>query len=289
MAADSGVGTLRIGELARRTGVSPELLRAWEQRYGLLQPSRSAGGFRLYSEEDERRVRATTTLIGQGLSAAEAARRALAEAGEALDTDRPLIGRLSADLRSALDAFDTQRAHAGFDELLASVSVDTVLRDVLIPYLGELGERWERGQASVAQEHFASNLIRGRLLGLSRDWGSVAGPTVILACPPGEEHDLALIMFGIAVSRRGRRVLFLGADTPVETLRDAVDTAKPSAVVLATSDAGVISENARLLRELARETRVLLCGAGATREAVAAIGAERLEGDPVTAAEGLSG
>jgi MerR family transcriptional regulator, light-induced transcriptional regulator len=289
MAADTSIGTLRIGELARRTGVSPELLRAWEQRYGLLQPSRSAGGFRLYSEEDERRVRATTTLIGQGLSAAEAARRALTEAGDAVDTDRPLIARLSADLRSALDAFDTQRAHAAFDELLASVSVDTVLRDVLIPYLVELGERWERGQASVAQEHFASNLIRGRLLGLSRDWGNVAGPTVILACPPGEEHDLALIMFGIAVSRRGRRVLFLGADTPVETLRDAVDAAKPSAVVLAVSDAGVISANARLLRELAQEARVLLCGGGATREVVAEVGAEWLEGDPVTAADRFSG
>jgi DNA-binding transcriptional MerR regulator len=289
MAADTTIGTLRIGELARRTGVSPELLRAWEQRYGLLQPSRSAGGFRLYSEEDERRVRATTTLIGQGLSAAEAARRALTEAGDAVDTDRPLIARLSADLRNALDAFDTQRAHAAFDELLASVSVDAVLRDVLIPYLGELGERWERGQASVAQEHFASNLIRGRLLGLSRDWGSVAGPTVVLACPPGEEHDLALIMFGVAVSRRGRRVLFLGADTPVETLRDAVDAAKPSAVVLAVSDPDVIDANAQSLRGLAKDARVLLCGAGATREAVAAIGAERLEGDPVTAADRFSG
>jgi methanogenic corrinoid protein MtbC1 len=228
-------------------------------------------------------------LIGQGLSAAEAARRALAEEGGAVDTDRPLIARLSADLRNALDAFDTQRAHAAFDELLASVSVDTVLRDVLIPYLGELGERWERGQASVAQEHFASNLIRGRLLGLSRDWGSVAGPTVVLACPPGEEHDLALIMFGVAVSRRGRRVLFLGADTPVETLRDAVDAAKPSAVVLAVSDPNVIDANAQSLRSLAKEARVLLCGAGATREAVAAIGAERLEGDPVTAADRFGG
>jgi methanogenic corrinoid protein MtbC1 len=111
----------------------------------------------------------------------------------------------------------------------------------------------------------------------------------VLACPPGEEHDLALIMFGVAVSRRGRRVLFLGADTPVETLRDAVDAAKPSAVVLAVSDPNVIDANAQSLRSLAKEARVLLCGAGATREAVAAIGAERLEGDPVTAADRFGG
>src|SRR6185437_16970767 len=69
---------LRIGALSRRVGVSPELLRAWEQRYGLLQPSRSAGGFRLYSDHDERRVRRTKELITRGWSAAEAAREALA-------------------------------------------------------------------------------------------------------------------------------------------------------------------------------------------------------------------
>jgi DNA-binding transcriptional MerR regulator len=289
MAQNGSVGTLRIGELARRTGVSPELLRAWEQRYGLLQPSRSSGGFRLYSEDDERRVRATTTFIGQGLSAAEAARRALEESTGTADSDRPVVGRLSAELRAALDGFDTQRAHAAFDELLASVSVDTLLRDVLIPYLGELGDRWERGDASVAQEHFASNLIRGRLLGLSRDWGGLAGPTVLLACPPGEEHDLALIMFGIAVSRRGRRVVFLGADTPLETLRVAVGATKPSAVVLAAATPQVIERNADGLRELAADTRVLMCGPGAEPASVAAVGAERLEGDPVTAAERFSG
>ena len=64
---------MRIGELSRRTGVSPELLRAWEQRYDLLRPSRSPGGFRLYSADDEARVRRTTALIADGLSAAEAA------------------------------------------------------------------------------------------------------------------------------------------------------------------------------------------------------------------------
>src|SRR5512141_2839464 len=123
----SETGTLRIGELARRTGVTPELLRAWEQRYGLLQPSRSSGGFRLYSEEDERRVRATTALIGQGLSAAEAARRALTDGpGTGGREDQPLVSRLVVELAGGLDGFDTERAHAAFDQLLAAVSVETL-------------------------------------------------------------------------------------------------------------------------------------------------------------------
>jgi MerR family transcriptional regulator, light-induced transcriptional regulator len=282
------IGTLRIGELARRTGVTPELLRAWEQRYGLLQPSRSSGGFRLYSEEDERRVRATTTLIGQGLSAAEAARRALAGGpGVAGDAEQPLVGRLAAELGSALDGFDTERAHAAFDQLLAGVSVETLLRDVVLPYLHELGDRWERGEISIAQEHFASNLLRGRLMGLARDWASSTGPTIVLACPPGEEHDLGLIMFGISVARRGRRVVFLGADTPFETIAEAVAATAPSAVILSVSRPDMLRDRRDDLAQLAANTPLFVCGPGAAPDAVTAAGAEVLAGDPVTAAGAL--
>jgi len=280
---------LRIGELARRTGVTPELLRAWEQRYGLLQPARSNGGFRLYSEEDERRVRTTTSLISQGLSAAEAARRALAEGPVAATAaDQPVVARFAADLAAALDGFDAERAHAVFDRLLAGVSVETVLRDVVLPYLKELGSRWERGEVSIAQEHFASNLLRGRLMGLARDWSSGTGRTVVLACPPGEEHDLGLIMFGISIARRGRRVVFLGADTPLETVREAVAATRPSAVVLSVTRPEVLRDERDMLGQQALDAPLLVCGSGAQADAVAAFGGEILAGDPVTAAGQLT-
>jgi DNA-binding transcriptional MerR regulator/methylmalonyl-CoA mutase cobalamin-binding subunit len=284
MGVEDTVGTLRIGELSRRTGVTPELLRAWEQRYDLLHPSRSSGGFRLYSAEDERRVRATTALIAQGLSAAEAARRALQGEPPAADGDGPLVAQLAEDLRSALDEFDGDRAHAAFDRLLSSLSVETLLREVVLPYLHELGDRWERGEVTVAQEHFASNLLRGRLLGLARDWASGSGPAVVLACPPGEEHDLGLIIFGIAAARRGRRVVFLGADTPVDTIRDTVAATAPLAVVVSVTKPGTLAEQRAALTRLATDTTLLLGGAGAAPEEVSAIGAEPLRGDPVTAA-----
>ncbi len=195
---------MRIGELSRRTGVSPELLRAWEQRYGLLQPTRSPGGFRLYSPEDEARVRRTTTLIGEGLSAAEAAR--IAGSPPVADTgpEQPLGADLSAALQDALDRFDAAAAHTALDRLLSAFSVEFVLTDVLIPYLRELGERWATGEVSVAQEHFAANLIRGRLLGLAGDWGTGGSPTAVLACLPGEAHDLGLLLLGILLARRAR-------------------------------------------------------------------------------------
>src|SRR4051794_34213685 len=95
---------LRIGALSRRVGVSPELLRAWEQRYGLLQPTRSAGGFRLYSTADEERIRAMRRHLDAGVSAAQAARLALAEPPADDGEKRLLVGLrgLSTDLRGAL-------------------------------------------------------------------------------------------------------------------------------------------------------------------------------------------
>ena len=285
MAEDGTVGTLRIGELARRTGVSPELLRAWEQRYGLLQPSRSQGGFRLYSDADERRVRATTAFIDQGLSASEASARALREDLDAVAGARgPIIGDLAVELATALDNFETERVHAVFDQFLSTVSVETLLIDVVVPYLRDLGERWEDGTISIAQEHFASNLLRGRLMGLARDWALGSGPALVLACPQGEEHDLGLIMFGIAVSRRGRRVVFLGADTPLDTVRETVEAIRPAAVVLAVTRPEPLRDEREALRALAGDVRLLVCGAGALSEEVLAAGAEVLAGDPVAAA-----
>src|SRR5687768_8015810 len=198
---------LRIGELSRRVGVSPALLRAWERRYGLLDPARTAGGLRLYGSEDERRVRDMQAGLRRGLSAAEAAREAVSGAGGVQET-----GLNSAALAAALDAMDAEEAHLLIDRLFATFTLETVLSEVILPYLHELGERWSRGEASVTQEHFASNLIRGRLMSLARSWGTGGGPLAVLACAPGEQHDLPLVAFGLALRGRGWRIVFLGAD-----------------------------------------------------------------------------
>ena len=160
--APDAAGHLRIGELSRRVGVSTELLRAWERRYHLLSPTRTAGGFRLYGDADEQRVRRMLRHLDAGVSAAEGARLALAEHAEpraaASAPATPGSGALGARLRAALDGFDDAGAHAALDELLSTFAVETVLRDAVLPYLHELGERWERGEVSIGQEHFASSL-----------------------------------------------------------------------------------------------------------------------------------
>jgi DNA-binding transcriptional MerR regulator len=284
---------LRIGELSRRLGVSDHVLRAWEARYGLLQPVRSAGGFRLYSEADALRVRRMQAHLARGLSAAEAAQAVLGEDNGAgpdpgQHSAAPAASELPGALRQALDAFDEPAAQAALDRLLSDLSLTTVLRDVVLPYLTELGERWERGTASIAQEHFATNVIRGRLAGLARGWGNGHGPRAVLACPPGELHDLALMIFGIVLNRSGWRIDYLGMDTPVEELTRTVDARHPALVVMAATLPETLGPLAAQLTALAQRAPLALAGAGATPEIASTVGARLMMRDPVTEAEQTS-
>lgn len=284
---------LRIGALSRRVGISPELLRAWERRYGLLQPSRSAGGFRLYSGADEARVVSMQRYLGAGLAAAEAARLAVADADAGAaeqGAGRARLTQSAAELEAALGRFDEPAAHAALDRLLSAFRLQTVLRDVVLPYLGELGRRWERGEASVAQEHFASNLLRGRLLGLARGWADAAGPRAVLACAPGELHDLPLISFGLALAARGWSITYLGPDTPIATIKETLGgRERPLVVISATTPDRLLAVRDELT-ELAADLRLALAGAGATKELASATGAALLlDEDPVTAAERVAG
>jgi DNA-binding transcriptional MerR regulator len=280
--------TLRIGELSKRSGVSPHVLRAWERRYGLLRPVRSSGGLRLYSADDVERVRLMREHLAQGIAAAEAAALvsgSSATAAPAGPAFSPEAAR--GELGVALESFDEARAHVVIDRLLSVATVDVFLTDVVLPYLHELGERWERGEASVAQEHFASNVLRGRLLGLGRDWGRGIGPQALLACLPGEQHELGLIAFGLALRTRGWRIAYLGSDTPLETLENAATALEPDLIALAAVAADRLESLGDDLRRLAQNHTVVLGGVGASGGAPES-GVVVLSGDPVTAAEHVS-
>ena len=309
VAPEDAVG-VRIGELSRRVGVSTELLRAWERRYHLLEPARSAKGYRLYTPQDEVRVRAMQDQLSRGLSAAEAARVARQAAprtalagnggtprstpgGAETGLDEPPADETDAamvfyrSLQRALDAYDEADAQHVFDTMLRQLSLVTVLRDIVMPYLAELGTRWSDGSIDVAQEHFASNLIRGRLAGLALGWGHGVGPRAVLACPKGELHDLPLMVFGIVLNRCGWRVTFLGNNTPVTDLENAVRHLRPDVVVLAATTTAPYTTAAAGLARLREYAPVVLGGAGATPEVVASVGATALLGDPVTEAQHL--
>lgn len=319
-----GVGRqrVRIGELSRRVGVRPETLRAWERRYSLLEPDRTDSGYRLYSQADETRVREMTTLISQGVAASEAAKLAreapnvaertgsgVIEAGHATASSQavaqaapnaseqadagaevpasaatPVLAGSTGELFVALNAFDDVHANAILDAAFARFSLDLVLAEVVLAVLAEIGEGWARKEITIAQEHFATEVMRGRLLAVARGWGSGDGPLALLACAPTERHDLGLICFGLALRDRGWRIAFLGCDTPPQTLSEAAARLAPDAVVVAAIDAELLQPADDSLAGVGADHRLFLGGAGASHEVARELGAEYLPGTPVAAA-----
>jgi MerR family transcriptional regulator, light-induced transcriptional regulator len=280
----------RIGQLAARTGVPPERLRKWEARYALIDPQRSSGGFRVYSLADEQRVRLMERHLARGYAAAEAAELAregvVSPSPARLSPQVPprVVMRTDGLLRTALSKFDEGAAQRALDDLFGAYTVDAVLRDAILPFLHTVGEAWEHGEATPGQEHFASTIIEARLMSMTRGWGSGAGPRALLACPAGERHTLGLLAFGIALSRRGWRITYLGADTPTGSLAHAVTKTSPAMTVLAASRPRPFARDAAELAGLATSHRLCVAGAGATSSFATRIGAEHLKADPVTAA-----
>ncbi len=271
----------RIGELATRVGVTTHVLRAWERRYGLFDPKRSDAAYRLYSADDERQARAMVLLREAGLPAARAAAQVLAmsaalapshatatnqatAANQATARERMRDHQHVARLHRAVVAFDHGAAGAALDAALADLGVTAWISHVVMPFLQELGDRWAAGTATIAHEHFASQLIRARLAQHTAAWGAGAGPTAVLACPPGERHDLGLFAFGVLLGRRGWRVRYFGPDTPLTGLASVCRSVQPEVVVLAATRPTVVATHAASIQRLARRHRVAVGGAGAT-------------------------
>jgi DNA-binding transcriptional MerR regulator len=204
---------LNIAALARRTGVAADTLRKWEQRYGVIQPARTAGGQRRYTETDAQRVEWLRDRIRDGWRIGEAA-RVLDEAGTvALDEPTELLAALIDAVRTT----EPQRVSATLDQTFSVLPLERALTEVVTPALRWTGEAWNRGELSIAQEHAITAKVRAHLGKLLSDGrGAVLG-VAVLACAPDEQHDIGLLMLAVVLRADGWRVEYLGADTPVET------------------------------------------------------------------------
>lgn len=277
----SGMG---IGAASRASGVGVALLRAWEDRYGVPTPARTAGGTRRYTAADLAQVRRMSRLIDAGLAPSAAARALLGEPPPgAAGTPDDIVQ----ELERTVMAFDEAGMHACLDRGLAAFSLATVVGDVVCPLLRRVGDGWHRRRVSVPHEHFASHVLRGRLLALGRGWGEGRGPLCVLAAVGGEHHDLGLVMLGLGLRNQGWRVVFLGADTPAGDIEAAARQNAADAVVVSATIPGPREAAAD---ELARVgSRVPLFFAGPASDAGAArnAGAMPLDGGPMEAARAL--
>lgn len=282
---------MTIGELARRSGLTPDLLRAWERRYGLLAPRRTQGNRRLYSPADATRVVLMRRHLAAGMPASAAAELASAaritvDVGDVAVVAAHEAAAARAGLRRALDRYEETPAQRVLEQLLTGHSRLAVIRDVLLPYLSEIGDRWEAGDVSVAQEHFASAFLEARLMAMARGWDRGVGPRALLACPSGERHTFGLAAFGIALHQHGWRITYLGADTPAGMVRDAAVVVAPDLIVLAAVTPERFGDE-RDVAEIVGRWQCALAGAGADPAVSARLGARHLTDDPVTSAAAI--
>lgn len=263
--------SLNIAALTRRTGVPSDTIRKWEQRYGVLHPDRTAGGQRRYSEQDVARVLWLQARLAEGYRIGEAA--VLLGAGHSAPSG-------SDELRAAF----VEAAEASDSAALASIVGQALLlpherafADVLAPALVEIGERWRRGRLTIAQEHLASSSVRAGLQHLLADSRASVRGTAVLACVPGERHEIGLMMLAILLRADGWQVAYLGADTPVA---DATDLALQldATLLCLSASSGAAAKTAHkelAAAELPSGLKVLVGGRGTESadalEAVAAL------------------
>jgi MerR family transcriptional regulator, light-induced transcriptional regulator len=283
---------LRIGELSRRTGLSPDVIRAWERRYDLLRPTRTPGNFRLYSANDLSRLRLMQHYLGKGLPAAQAAGLVHRVQTAALNENPGIppgdVRTALRVLRDSLESFDDGPADRLLERLLGVFAAGAVVRDVVLPYLRAVGERWECGEATVAQEHFATSFLEGWMLSMARGWSQSGPRRAVLACVAGERHTLGLIAFGLALRDLGWRVTYLGSDTPVAAIEHAADAVRPDTIVVSAALQGTFGAVFDDVRDLARKHPVAVGGPGVAAGSSRWLSTRTLPPDPIVAAHALT-
>ncbi|NYE35421.1 DNA-binding transcriptional MerR regulator/methylmalonyl-CoA mutase cobalamin-binding subunit [Nocardioides cavernae] len=226
------------GRTAELTGVPRETLRKWEQRYGVVQPTRSEGNYRLYDDEAVRRLAAMRDLVDSGWSPRDAARHVLDEPATATVAGLEAPGGSPHEeldeLAAAGEDFDVVRVEDLLDKAFAEADLATTVDEWLLPSLVRLGEAWQRGAVSVAGEHFVSAAVVRRISHAFQQLphAPAGAPRVMVGLVRGSRHELGVLAFALVMRSRGMDVAYLGADLPVEAWVDTARTLQPAAVVL---------------------------------------------------------
>ncbi len=230
--------------MIHETGLTPATLRAWERRYGLLKPQRSPGGHRLYTRAEIEMLKWLVERQAEGLSISHAIEMwrqqdgspALRNPAYSVTMPVPTSGTMLDQLRSswvtACLGYDEQSAEQALVQAMALAPPEVVCSELLQKGLAEIGEGWAKGTVSVQQEHFASELVVRRLNTLIAGAPAPTRPMSLLAaCPPGETHDLALLMLAFILRWHGWEVVYLGPDVPIAQLDEALRAIRPGLVL----------------------------------------------------------
>jgi len=237
-----------IKQAAARAGVTVPVLRAWERRYGIVSPDRTASGYRQFDDADVDRIRTMRRLVDEGWSpstAAAAINDGTVEITSAADALAGSAGTGNGaraageveplDTASVVDRFvdgarmlEPRAIASVLDDVFARGSFERVVTDHLFPALDALGDAWAAGTVSVAGEHLASNAVHRRLgqaLDAAGPAPAEAAPRVLVGMPPGGRHELGALAFAVAARRHGIPVAYLGPDLPASDWESAAGRA----------------------------------------------------------------
>jgi len=282
-----GAGHYSLGAVVKLTGLSEHTIRAWERRYGAVTPIRSPRGTRRFSADDVARLRLLSAAVEAGERIGAVARLSDAELEERLAALSRPSSRPADEVRRVLERLDLPELERILGLQLAALGPPAFAREVAAPLLREAGQRWERGDGSIAEEHLLSAVTRG-LLGaaLRAAPRGDAGPRILFTTPEGERHELGVLGAAVSAVGAGAAVTYLGPDLPVEEVvrvAHATDAAAVGLGIAALPAAPARRYLASLRRHLPPGIEMWVGGAGAEEaarglEGVAALSLAALEG-----------
>ena len=265
-------GLYKIKTVAQLSGYPTELLRAWERRYCLLQPVRTATGHRLYTQDDLTVLERIREMLGSGRTIGEVAilgRRGLLNPSDRAEPtgEAQLRQWREAAVHCALQ-LDSGGLERLVDQAFARVDPDRVIEQMILPSSADLGGLWHVGRASVASEHLMTAIYARRLEGMIEAELRHARPQplVLVSCLAGEQHELGARLVTYYLSRQGIAPIYAAPGMPVEDLERVCDLRHPDHLLLSVSRATLLEENLAALGSLARrlqgQTRLHLGGLG---------------------------
>lgn len=280
--------------VSERTGLTPHVLRVWERRYRVVEPARSAGGQRLYSDADIERLRLLRLATQAGRNIGQVASLPNEQLQHLIRADqrgpRPAAVEEAppvADALAAIDALDAAGLEAVLRQALTEQGVHRWLDQVTSPLLTAIGDRWEDGALTPAHEHLAAAALQRVLGGLVSEFGAGAGPAsrphLLVATPSRQHHALGALMAGVTAAVIGWRVTCLGTDLPVRDILHAARATDAEAVGLSLVHPADDMMLARDLVELERTlppTCHLFLGGAAAPAYVSVLNPRRVEAMP---------
>jgi MerR family transcriptional regulator, light-induced transcriptional regulator len=258
-------------EVEARTGVPATTLRQWERRYGVPNPERTPSGYRMYSPLDMACIEFIKNHILEGIPVSRASQlwreSASQTSSNALHPKAIPASVLVEEMIAATLESDMTRAEKVLAQAHAIMPVEDVVLQVIQPTLVEIGEKWHRGEITIAHEHQATSFIKGRLLQLFEMAGSPrGGPVAVIACGPGEYHEIGALAIGIFLRRAGIRTHYLGANMPMVDLARFSREVRAAAVMISCGSPEVVDALRPQIHLLREVVPVLIFGGRAFTE-----------------------